>query len=380
MSTCLPPTAVAERAATAYRRRRSGWLVDPAAAQDDSLSISLKPPTEAQVHAGFDAVVAWVRTWQSYAGAGTVEWETRRWANYGSQDIPVRVLLSGPDVIASAARASTSWLSAKSRLDRLLAGRADGLRPAAAAAVGKWESLTEPDFARLLAALTWLTEHPDSGWYIRQLPVPGVDTKWIGRHRGLLESLLTGVRGEMDLGVRGLPTMRRIAVCDRALLPGAPRIFDTSLDELAVLDLRPARVLILENQEGLHALPDLTGAVALHGRGYSVSELAGLEWMHEVRVQYWGDLDSHGFAILDRLRHHLPGVESLLMDRETLEAWLELAVTEESPAIGELTMLTVEERAALAVIREGSLRLEQERVPWPWALERLATPGAISTT
>jgi hypothetical protein len=39
-------------------------------------------------------------------------------------------------------------------------------------------------------------------------------------------------------------------------------------------------------------------------------------------VLYWGDLDTHGFAILDELRAHCPHAESLLMNRAT---FLELA-------------------------------------------------------
>ena len=36
----------------------------------------------------------------------------------------------------------------------------------------------------------------------------------------------------------------------------------------------------------------------------------------------WGDIDTHGFAILDQLRGILDSVQSLLMDRETLFAFL----------------------------------------------------------
>lgn len=371
----LDPKAVAARAATAYRRRRSGWLADPLAAQADSLAISLKPPTEAQVHAGYDAVVAGVRGWQSHRGSGRVEWEQRRWANYGTQDVPVRVVLTGADEIAAAAGFAAEWRAATTRLAALLDGRPTRLRSAAAATVGKWESLPVSDFHRLLAALTWLAENPRSGLYIRQLPVPGVDTKWIGRHRGLLETLLGGLREDGDLGVRTLPAVCGVAVRDRALLPGAPRTFDTSLAELAALDLRPSRTLILENKEGLHALPPMTGTVALHGRGYAVHELASLNWVRESEVYYWGDLDSHGFAILSRLRHHLPDARSLLMDTETLDRWRYLSVVDESPTTGELKGLTGEEQETLAVLRAAKLRLEQERIPWPWVLEALNSHG-----
>jgi hypothetical protein len=35
---------------------------------------------------------------------------------------------------------------------------------------------------------------------------------------------------------------------------------------------------------------------------------------------YWGGIDTHGFAILDRLRASIPGAALLLMDENTLQA------------------------------------------------------------
>ncbi len=111
--------------------------------------------------------------------------------------------------------------------------------------------------------------------------------------------------------------------------------------------------------------------MALHGGGYAVHELAGIPWVVNSEVWYWGDLDSHGFAILDRLRRHLPHVRSLLMDMDTLDRWRTLAVREHKPTFNEVSHLTESEAAALQSLREDDLRLEQERIPWPYALERL---------
>jgi hypothetical protein len=48
-------------------------------------------------------------------------------------------------------------------------------------------------------------------------------------------------------------------------------------------------------------------------------------WLRECEVLYWGDIDTHGFRILDQLRAVHPHVESVLMDEETLlahrDAW-----------------------------------------------------------
>ncbi len=43
--------------------------------------------------------------------------------------------------------------------------------------------------------------------------------------------------------------------------------------------------------------------------------LAQAGWLARCQVYYWGDIDTHGFAILDQLRTHIPHARSLLMDR-----------------------------------------------------------------
>ncbi|MGQ0845264.1 MAG: Wadjet anti-phage system protein JetD domain-containing protein [Sporichthyaceae bacterium] len=88
-----------------------------------------------------------------------------------------------------------------------------------------------------------------------------------------------------------------------------------------------------------------------------------------------GDLDTHGFAILDRLRAHLPQTTSFLMDRRTLLAHRERWGAEDRPTAARLTRLTAEEHdlyADLVADRLGDrVRLEQERIDWALALDRL---------
>ena len=59
------------------------------------------------------------------------------------------------------------------------------------------------------------------------------------------------------------------------------------------------------------------------------------------------------------------------MDTDTLDRWRDLAVREHKPTFNEVSHLTESEAAALESLREDDLRLEQERIPWPYALERL---------
>ncbi|EID74231.1 MULTISPECIES: DUF3322 domain-containing protein [Rhodococcus] len=371
---CVLPPASAAKALTTYRSRRSRWLADPSLAEQDSLTVALHPPSEQQIAEDPDTVVAWVRSWRVYTGAGHVEWAMRRWPSFGTQEVPVRLTLAGAGQIASAGGRETEWRALMIRRDVLVDRLGPGtetLSAAVAATAANWLDLDDDDFVRLTTIARWLSDHPNSGYFIRQLPVPGVDTKWLSRHHGMVETLVEGVRGNRDLGIRRLPGLRDVALCDPDLLIGTPRRFATSLEELTALPLTPARTLILENKEGLYALPRLAGTVALHGGGYAVHELAGIPWVVNSEVWYWGDLDSHGFAILDRLRRHLPHVRSLLMDMDTLDRWRTLAVREHKPTFNEVSHLTESEAAALQSLREDDLRLEQERIPWPYALERL---------
>src|SRR5699024_6393836 len=104
--------------------------------------------------------------------------------------------------------------------------------------------------------------------------------------------------------------------------------------------------------------------------------VAQLAWIGGARGIYWGDLDSHGFAVLNRLRTHLPDVEGVGMDDVALLADEDLGVTEPKPSSGTFRELTVSETRALERIRaEGDVRLEQERIAWDTALARLTAAG-----
>ncbi len=111
------------------------------------------------------------------------------------------------------------------------------------------------------------------------------------------------------------------------------------------------------------------------GKGFEVNRAGALPWLREADVRYWGDLDTHGFAILHSLRAWLPQAQSVLMDRATLLAHRHRWVRESSPTSARLDRLTPDEAELygdLVSDRLGeNVRLEQERIDWAWAQERL---------
>jgi hypothetical protein len=151
---------------------------------------------------------------------------------------------------------------------------------------------------------------------------------------------------------------------------------EAPLDELARLPLTPRSVIVVENLATGLALPDFPGCVAFMKLGNAVSVLGELPWVRETNAVYWGDVDTHGFAILDRARRAVPQLRSVLMDEHTLVEHQTLWGTE--PAVcpdSELFTLTFDERDVYLGLRQHrwgkQVRLEQERLPWTDCVTRL---------
>ncbi len=85
-------------------------------------------------------------------------------------------------------------------------------------------------------------------------------------------------------------------------------------------------------------------------------------------IWYWGDMDTHGFAMLDQIRHYFPQTRSFLMDEATLLSNRVLWGKEPSPTHRDLRLLTHEEAGVYDGLRHNryspQLRLEQERIPF----------------
>jgi hypothetical protein len=236
----------------------------------------------------------------------------------------------------------------------------------------------DTDFERLVAVVRWLEANPRSNLYIRQLPVVGVDTKWLEKRQGLvgeLFSLVTGSAKAGDFfeitGLKRLPHRVRVMVLCPELRRsiGGLRDFETPIEEVVRLGLRPQRVLVVENHACATALGDMPGCVALAGLGKAVGVLGGVPWAKGIPAVYWGDIDTHGLVILNSARAALPGLQSILMDTATLLEFKELAVHETVQAVESgLEHLTAGEAELLDGLKSGRWglrpRVEQERLPW----------------
>jgi hypothetical protein len=356
--------------------------------------VRLRQPSAAEMGEQFDAVRGWIAALTAPDrpdGAQGYElvWRDINHRQLGRNRIPVAALIPTE---ADALRLIGRTADAR-RFDRLAAATLDAfpaLRP--------WISshplrlLEHGDgWERVLAVLRWFVAHPRPGIYLRQLDTAGVDTKFIEARKGLFaelldcvmppEAIVAGVAGprqfEARYGLLSKPALIRFRLLDEAHHIGGLSDLTVPVAQFAAMQSRVERVFVTENEVNALAFPAVPSSMVVFGGGYGIERLAQVDWLRERELLYWGDIDTHGFAILDRLRASMPHVRSLLMDAPTLLAHRHVWGSEEPDKryAGELEWLTEEERQLFHGLRDHLygkyLRLEQERIGYAWAVEMI---------
>lgn len=380
----LSPEAAGDFLVRRFKNQHQNWLTGEGTWP---LTVNLGVPAEKDIAEDATAVRAWASAWQSWTGPGDVVFEERQFPRLGRHRLPVSLTLENAGAVAAAVGESQRWAIAGDRYRQMvIRWPVMAQRKTLASWFDVLADYSSEDFERLVMILAWLEANPTSGLYLRQLPVEGLDTKWLEKRTGLVADLLRSLREVIDddCDVHRLFGLRKPAhrVRIRMLCPtlrqcvGGLSDLEAPVAELAALPIAPKAVVIVENLETGLALPDLPGAVAIMRLGNAVSALGMLSWLPEQDVVYWGDIDTHGFAILDRARKVVPQLRSVLMDEETLLSHRPYWGQEPSqcPDIS-LDALTAGERSVYNNLRANRwgpcVRLEQERLGWVEAIETL---------
>jgi len=372
-----------------FRSKHREWLKACVSDNDFKaawpIEINLDIPTEQDALKQPDGVRAWTLAWKSWQGSGTLVWCERRWRALGTQSIPEKLILNGPDDVALWIGEATRWSRASHRFEVLLR-RWPILIDVLPKHFSVLADYDDVDFSCLAEMLSWICSNPNSNLYPRQIPVAGVDSKWLESRRNLVSELVAAIQGdpsgERDFfsrcGLRPPPQLIRVRILDSSLRRCFGGLGDISapLEEMVDIDIRPTHVFIVENLQTGLAFEDLAGSVVIMGLGYGVDVLGRIPWLRHARCIYWGDIDTHGFAILNRARTWLPALEAVLMDNATLLGHRKLWVEEkEQHSASELPQLTPSEQDIYQSLKRNewgkSVRLEQERIQWDVAWENI---------
>ena len=365
------------------------------------LLLRLRRPSPREIGERFEAVRSWIEALEngsrSRLGAGyEIVWEEVNNRLLGRNKVPI------------AARLPT-------RADALvLIGKADE--------AARFDELIGPTLDRFPVLREWLVKRPlvalghASDWSrISRLPDLVLRPPPLGplcppdRCRGRRHQVLRGTQGAADgtarhcsasrghryvrdrakgfearYGLSAKPSLVRFRILDDRHAIGGLSDLAVPIEQFACLSLSISRVFVVENEITGLAFPASADGIVVLGLGHAVSLVSSAHWLGDCEVYYWSDIDTHGFAMLDRLRASLPGVRSLLMDRATLLSHRPMWMTEEAPHIATLDRLTPSEAALYADLRfdrfARSVRLEQERISFGWlrrALDRLDAPPQL---
>jgi hypothetical protein len=356
------------------------------------LEINLGIPTEQAALRQPEGVRAWAFAWQVWQGAGVLVWSERHWRSLGTQRVPERLILEGPADVALWVGETVRWARALER-NAALIERWPILDGVVARYFNVLADYDDLDFTRLMDMLNWFSAHPASNLFPRQLPIAGVDSKWLDGRKVIVAELLAHIQadplGSRDFfqrcGLRPLPQLMRLRILDPLLRRQFGGLGDISApwEQIADMNLPLTQAFVVENLQTGLAFDDLPGAIVIMRLGYAVDVLGQLPWLANKHCFYWGDLDTHGFAILSRARSYLPELQTLMMDEHTLLSHKPLWGEEKDPHPAMmLPNLCSSEQLLYEKLKQNTLgqnvRLEQERISWESAWNTIRHAVGIS--
>lgn len=234
----------------------------------------------------------------------------------------------------------------------------------------------------LLKVCHWfLGNHEPNQYYIRELPI-AVHTKFIEGQQGILRVLFDALivdkinveeKGfEKRYNLKYAEPLIRLRILDSSLfIEGRFSDISVPLSEFAVKKLKCERIIITENKMNFLTLPPMSDTIGIWGGGFAIENLKNIDWLMDLPIYYWGDLDEHGMQILSQLRKYYPQTISFLMDLETLRFFEHYWHTGAICNSDELQHLNKEEHEVFCFIKNRSIRLEQEKIPQHFVNEKL---------
>jgi hypothetical protein len=353
------------------------------------LKLRLKTPTSTEMTSRFDEVRTWATEIRKMPHIRFVEREFNHKV-LGRNALPAEAWV---DCLASA-----SAILDKKRECRIFQTIVDTTR-ATHPELTNWlqenplKALALADsWVQLLSIVSWMKVNPKPNIYMRQIDLPGIHTKFVENHQSILSALLDisldahyiddgapAGRFEQRYGFKTKPTMVRFRILDPDLRLWEAYDCDNALEQrtFSTWKCDARNIYITENEINYLAFPSLTSSIVIFGKGIGIHKLLeDSPWLQHKKVFYWGDIDTHGFSILNQARRALPSIQSLLMDIETMNNHMHMLV-EEPTALANPTFhhLTKEELELCQSLKGLSIfnnaRLEQERIAWRFATERI---------
>ena len=325
-----------------------------------------------------------LRAWAAQFGVNLTD--ASRFVMGTTQRLPTHVTLA--DIDTAARLCGPTWTTrlarGRARLATLRSHQFDGDLTRIIRDVDNYSDL---DFDLLCSTANWFCRHGASarGLTPRQVPVPGLQAKWLNSRHGLIATLA-------DLPELRLlpphPARIHFTYLDPQHRAAGGRWHDSaSIGDCMSPEYTPQIVIITENKDTAIGFPALQGGVAVEGAGTGGSTPAAIEWLRDCpTIMYWGDMDAAGFTILNGYRVAGLPVHSILMDIPTYDTYasfgtdldakgnpIQLAARRHLPQLNNAEQELYDRLTDPAW--EGHRRVEQERIPLEVALTAVLAVG-----
>ena len=360
------------------------------------LLIKLPKPTDKQLLHDYSTVKNWLEDLQSFTliKGITLRKQQINYNKMGKQQIPIAIEIVNIETLARYLGKWQAWQKFVQNFEQIcqqLPSLTEWLTENSAQ-IEKYQG----SWSALINVCLYFIKHPAPHCYIRQLDIPHVDTKFIEQHKAIIKLLLDQLLApeyvnqqynkltehgfEKRYGLLHEQPQIRFRLLDVQLSQEFQGINDITIPiaQFNQLNLMVDRIFITENKVNGLAFPTINNAIVIFGLGYGIQILKYTHWLKNCQIHYWGDIDTHGFAILSQLRSYFPKTQSLLMDQQTLLScktlWGKEAEHQRHKA-EQLPHLTDEEQTLYQQLKQGKwderLRLEQELIPMSMLLESL---------
>lgn len=361
-----------------FRRSKFEWLAQYV---DDQtfvpLDYKLGVPTQREASIDIGELESWIHQWKALNIEGVeVIWRTVHWSWLGGERlVPDRLSITSIDAFLKLMDPTQEslklWRRAQARVTRM---KSLNLPNAARSMASLGLSLLDDDddeFERVIAVGRWLLTHYPANCFVREIPVEGVDTKWLERHRRVVTAIVTSESERFftapylleTWGFKKVPSTVRVRHA-HCFIPEIPPEELVQLPASILSKRKPKAVVIVENLQTGLSIEVPEDVPIFMGLGFGLEALKEVPWLKMVPIFYFGDLDVHGLAILSALREQFKQSKSFLMDSETFEKWERFAIedpTKNIPLL--LPNLSDSERDLFERLVTNRLRLEQERIP-----------------
>lgn len=235
----------------------------------------------------------------------------------------------------------------------------------------------------ILKVCEYFKSCPKPNLFIRELPI-SIHTKFIENNESILRELLNVIiepfinkdkkKFEKRFNLKYSQPLIRFKILDSKI----SKTYFSGLSDISIpinqfnkLNLPLTKVIVVENKTNLFTialtLPEMENTIVIFGSGFKVENLKNAEWLANLTILYWGDLDVHGFEILSQMRSYFLQTKSILMNETTFDKFFDGDYGTLSNVNSQLNLSELEMKI-YTKIKENNWRLEQEKIPLEYVL------------